>query len=60
MAADLEGMHLQRQHVAVGAIQQEDYEQSAGMLPVSTNRVAPDMSHAVIQQRMAGTLGMTY
>lgn len=48
MAADLEGMHLQSQHAAIGAIQQENYEQSAGigMLPVSSSKIPPDMSHA--------------
>ena len=34
MAADLEGMHLQSQHAAAGAVLQEDHEQSSGMLPV--------------------------
>ena len=58
MAADLEGMHLQSQHAAIGAIQQENYEQSAGMLPVSSSKIPPDMSHAVMQQRMANTPGM--
>ena len=29
------------------------------MLPVSRSKIAPDMSHEVIQQRMAGTLGMS-
>ena len=31
MVADLEGMHLQSQHAAVGARQHEDCEQNAGM-----------------------------
>lgn len=60
LSADLEGMYLQSQHAAVGSIQQENYEQSAGMLPVSTSKIPPDMSHAVMQQRMADTSGIAY
>lgn len=59
LAAELEGMHLQSQHVAVDALQEETTEQATGMLPVSRSKIAPDMSHEVIQQRMAGTLGMS-
>lgn len=60
LAADLEGMHLFSEHVLADANQQQpDIDQPINnALPVSQIKIAPDLSHSIIQQRLAGTLGI--